>query len=276
MNDKVFKLTVQNIMKDNQYDRIVRKRKKGKIDDKSTWKVSVNQEKIFKQKSERQNKRYNVLLLVDCSGSMWKDRTVVASESAIKLMQAFENAGVNIEIVGFNLFIHKIKAFEENKVKPKFISDMIYKLSHSMDTIINWKESIAYHETHENYENFKGKENWKKNFSSGWNCDGEAIRFARTRFKDMDGENICVVLSDGIPVEPELYSNANPGVMLNEYNLREEVSEAIKQGITFVSIGVQHKGVEQYYPPENTVVIDELKDLYPAMISKLKKLIKRG
>ena len=56
MKERVFKLALQSIMKDNVYDRVIRKRKKGRLDDKNLYKVAVNQENIFKQKQERKNK----------------------------------------------------------------------------------------------------------------------------------------------------------------------------------------------------------------------------
>jgi hypothetical protein len=83
LTDAVFRQQLKNIMIDNAFDRRVRGRKRGKLDMKSLYKVPAKRENIFTLKEARKNKRYNVLLLVDESGSMGGIKAKTAADCAV-------------------------------------------------------------------------------------------------------------------------------------------------------------------------------------------------
>lgn len=275
MKDTAFKMSIRNIMKDNLFDRMIRKRKKGKLDDKSLWKAPLGQTNVYKQKLSKKNKTYNVMLLVDVSGSMQGSNMNMAIEATKKLTAAFTQAEINLEIVAFNAMLHKVKSFQEKHPKPSEIKRILNKALRGK-IIVEKREIKGFTDKPLTYFSFHEKNATGITDAGGWNNDGEAIHFARKRFGSMKGNNIVIVLSDGQPAPAPFKSLSNSSLECSDYRLIEEVQEAIKEGIIFISIGINSDDVENYYPETATAVIYDLKDLYPAMINKLKKLIKRG
>jgi cobalamin biosynthesis protein CobT len=50
----------------------------------------------------------------------------------------------------------------------------------------------------------------------------------------------------------------------------------VRAGITFIGVGIETDYVTKFYPKENTVVVYDLDELYPGVIEKLNRLMKRG
>jgi len=139
--DPVFKQQLMSVMTDNKYDRHLKGRKKGNIDHKSLWRVSTGATNVFTQKQSRKNKRYNIVLLIDESGSMHAAvssrlatyyqlrehmpsdkasdkaellRSHQAARTAVFLAKHLDNINIELAIVGFNRFIMIHKNFDEH------------------------------------------------------------------------------------------------------------------------------------------------------------------
>ena len=149
-------------MTDNRYDRVLRKRTRGSLDMKSLWRVSTGANNVFMQRQARKNKNYNIVLLVDRSGSMntvaqryrtsmealavreyylnnpvdmsqalqrfgYKSSMGLASELAAFLTLHFQEIGVQLAIYGFSSAPVLVKDFEQ-RLTPK---EVYGKLNHS-------------------------------------------------------------------------------------------------------------------------------------------------
>lgn len=162
LKDPAFRARLSSIMLDNKYDRKLRGRTRGKLDMGRLPKVPMMNRNIFVQKQSRRGKNYNVIILVDQSGSMDGAKSDEAAETAMFLLNAFDGININTSIIGFHDEIHIYKDWGSKKQY-----DTIYK-----DLLGNY----------------------------GGNEDYDAMHFALEQFKRApEGENILLMLSDGYP-----------------------------------------------------------------------------
>jgi Mg-chelatase subunit ChlD len=167
INDSVFRQRLASIMLDNKYDRKLRGRTRGRLDTTNLHKVGVDSPSIFSQKASRKNKEYNVVLLVDCSGSMQHhNRYIKAGEVASFLSSNFSGLNINLAVVSFNHFVSVVKGFDE-VVDP---------------------QKIAQHISDATNGN-----------GNGCNHDLPAMQFAYDLFKGRKGQNLMLMMSDGEP-----------------------------------------------------------------------------
>jgi cobalamin biosynthesis protein CobT len=281
MSEAAFKSKIVSILSDNRYDRFVSGRRSGKVDTKKLFRINYS-DRVFKKQEARKNKDYAVSLLIDCSGSMrnndssGKTRIQLAAECAEKLYHALENAGANIEVRGFNTFPgYAFKRFGEKKLLPKIVEKRV------LNEVFKPVKFNYDNETHlltpEWDPAFDENKRWEG--ATQGNCDGEAVAFARERLLKEKGEKILFVLSDGRPsfdMGMDYFSYHNPKKKYEDYSLKSEVEQCIKQGIKVYGIGIQTDRVTEYYPAENVDVVRNLDQLYPVVVNRLQKLIKRG
>lgn len=279
-------------MTDNKFDRHVTGKRSGKLDTKRLHKISTSS-RLFKKKEERKGKHYNVTLLVDCSGSMQGSQIGMAVESTMKLGKHLEKMKVPFEIIGFNTFPYIVKDYNDKFDVKKIaeVEDKLFSITNGRYKVHlfsadrhNWYSSTGIAVPQEDEQAIKAaRKKYGNEFeiasTAGWNCDGEAISVARQRIRSRKGQKIMVVFSDGQPAVGginQLHTYNTPDKRFGDFDLTLEVQKAIKDNVTFIGIGIQDRSVERYYPKENVAVIDELHELYPALILKLQKLIKRG
>lgn len=118
--DPVFLARLGNVMNDNQFDRRLRGRTRGKLDMTRLYKAETGSMSVFTQKSMRKNKRYNVALVLDQSGSMGtgtdpSSRLTIVAQSAQFLAQHLDKIpGVELMIVGFSSAKVVHKRFDEH------------------------------------------------------------------------------------------------------------------------------------------------------------------
>lgn len=105
--DHAFRARLSSIMTDNKYDRRLKGRTRGSIDLTRLHKVPTGSTSVFTRKEARKGKNYNVVLVLDQSGSM-DDQIEVASSAIIEMAKAFDGL-VDLAILGFhdNVFVHK-------------------------------------------------------------------------------------------------------------------------------------------------------------------------
>lgn len=110
MNKHTFNRAVQNIMRDNMYDRTVES-SRGKINDKRLYRAHTGSNRVFKQKRANKGKRYNVNFILDVSGSMgrWGSLGNRKIETAIETLKAinsgFAGNGVEARVILFGSFV---------------------------------------------------------------------------------------------------------------------------------------------------------------------------
>lgn len=293
MNEATFNQKLSSIMKDNMYDRFVSNRKTGRLDTRHLAKISYS-DHIFKKKEERSNKNYAVSLMVDCSGSMQvSNKYKYASICAATLANSFRQIPtINFEIYGFNSWGVEIKGFNKPMPSLRYIRDKVISLIGINTGTIPEEEYLRdtygfiYKDTiYPNYQNVIPKDQVKKMIDNcdcmkipgaGENYDGLMINEMRHRMNKMIGKHVCIFLSDGQPTPDGFKVWDRPGKTNYDFDLGKEVKLAIEDGITLISIGVLDDSVLNVYPAQNVNVIYNLEELYPVIIDKFAKLIKRG
>lgn len=250
--DQTFVAKLRNVMKDNAYDRRVKGRKRGKLDMRALYKVPAKAENVFTLKQARKNKDYNVVLLVDQSGSMtagighengkYISRAHVAAQSAIFLARSLQKLDIRYSIMGFDERIRTYKDFDEIQSKEK-LSKTEYQMV--VDT-------------------------------SGGNCDYSALTEAYSRLnKQTKGKNILIYICDGDPACTGMYSNGGGICSCGGKNSREQIKHLVKSNERTVStfgVGIHHN--LKYVPHART--INNIRELKPQIIDVLKHNVKRG
>jgi uncharacterized protein YegL len=169
MEDSVFRARLANIMTDNMYDRKVRRRTRGRVDMTSLWKAEAGATNLFTQKQARKNKEYNIVLLIDESGSMRGDNIKAAASTATFLAKTFTGLNLNLAIIGFNAFVAVHKDFDEKLPNLPLLESAIIDIA------------------------------GRGSMGSGHNNDYEALSYAYRLFGGRKGQNFLIMLSDGDP-----------------------------------------------------------------------------
>lgn len=161
--DPVFKARLMSVMTDNRYDRKLKGRKRGSLDMHRLYKGQVGATNIFTQKKERKGKEYNIMLLVDESGSMVGQALDEAANLVEYLAQNVENPHLNIKlgVMGFQSFYVHHKRLDEKVESYQKLKMQIYKSS------------------------------------GGGTNDYPALKAAYKELKGRKGTNIVIMVSDG-------------------------------------------------------------------------------
>lgn len=235
--DPVFQARLSNIMNDNQFDRRLRGRTRGKLDMTRLYKAQTGSKSVFTQKMSRRNKKYNIVLVVDQSGSMFNiggggpdniqvispaSRIAIAGDVAQFLAQHLDRIpGVELMIVGFSDTSKVHKAFDKSVDLDKIRSK-----------VLGYGGS--------------GTNDW-----SGLNAAYNALK------KQGEGQNIVLFLTDGD-------SNDEAGTKrLIKHN--DHLATTIAVGIEMVPKQTKKR-----------IVVENVATLKPAVIGLLEKEIKRG
>lgn len=255
MKDNAFKARLSSVMLDNKYDRMLKGRTRGKLDMSRLYKVPTQARTVFKQKQSRRGKQYNVLLLVDESGSMLGSKAENAAECAVFLAKNFEGININVAIIGFNHYI---------TVRKEFTGPADYDRIYEAIETCNWRNG------------------------AGDNNDYDALLRAYKMFDTApDGQNVLLMLSDGRPApsyQPEFIDIRGHREDANKYRHKlsrgqteekkhlHHLVNAYKERVTSVGIGIRSGG---WQIPEH-FVIDDVHELKTKIIQVLNKKIKRG
>ncbi len=212
----------------------------GKLHRKSMWKVACKHpsDRIFRQKSSVISlKGTEVMLLVDCSGSMAGDKYQAACASMIHLSKVLTEINVTHSVMGFTTenydknVMYPFKKFEEKVNKDKFI----------------YRSACALYE--------RGLLD---------NADGDCLMWAASVMRSRKASRkIIIVLSDGEP-----YARDAEGNM--EYHFTENVVKDIEKtgDIEMYGIGILSRAVKSIYT--NYEVLNHVNDLEPCLLNVLK------
>lgn len=302
MNEPTFRKKLDSVLLDNKYDRYVTRQKQGKLDMKSLSKVSYS-DKLFKQRIERKGKHYNIVMLLDCSGSMnYGSGSTSKLDQLVKMMERFvpilqSHGSINLEIVGFNATCKTFKSFSDKKVETKKLSSDIYEFTSSSgigEVYLcrdgGWGRTVGVVRTEQKKELQDLQAKMKSegmlmhtddHRGCSWNADGVAVRYAKDLLHSKKGEKIIMILSDGRPEFAELNDAYVSSIekysklKYKEFPLEQEVAKCIREGITLMSIGILDDSVRRYYPNQNTSVIHRLDDMYPEIIRLFNRNLKR-
>ncbi len=225
-----------SIMRDNMYDREVSGFRSGKLNHKVLYKVMLDNPRVFKRKFERKNKKYNVVVMVDVSGSMademaYVDKRVIrrcdiAFDMVEVLVRGFNQNGINYSIQTFNSV-------------PRVTKD-IYQRMEFTKLMSNVRDDLD---------------------PGGGNDEVRALRQIDKTFKKVrDGKNIALFITDG-----------ESGRSRDE--IRKEVSSIEKKAKVF-AYGMATDSVKSYF--KNPSVCNTKEEFMGAVIGDLSRYIRRG
>lgn len=239
ITDKVFQARLRNVMKDNAYDRRVRGRKRGKLDMKSLYKVPAKVENVFTLKEARKNKHYNVVLMVDQSGSMfngdnWDYNSMMgghgkgslidtAADCATFLAKSLDKADIDYAVIGYDSSYRWHKTIEQTAT-----DDKLNKLKYDIT-----------------------------NTGGGGTALVDPLKAVFNKLKRTpEYQNIVICISDG---EPE------------DVDMVRHVVNGNRHVADFIDVGIHYRPVMH-----NGITVNNLEELKPLVIAELKKRIKRG
>lgn len=243
-----FKTKLRSIFKDNKIGRTVANKTCGKLDMKRLYKVMTS-DKLFCKKEDISKKQYNVLLLVDASGSMEGAKLYTALQCMGALIRDMQDV-VSLEVAIFNHRYKVLKTFDE-------------KIPNSLLKIKVLEPTVAH-----------------KNSYGGSNHDHIAVKKAAESLSKRVGQKILIVLSDGHPACDG--GSQECDATCGDYNsmdsamwkaLKRSVKEVENSGITVLSVGMLTDVVKHFY--SHHIVIHDINNLYDAISTYMERYVKR-
>ncbi len=308
MNKAVFETKLFRIMKQNQDNEKRRRTKSGLIDSSRLAKYKTSNRVFKKRNQEKLGKNYFISILMDASGSMstsymGKSRFELCKEAVIKLCDSLDKIeGMHFEVVGFNALQIKYKDYNES-YNSEHIQEMYsthYQHNRNGTGEIKFgfyldKKGDCNSATLDYIEKMRTKNECERYRSSqyasaGENFDPIAVFNSFERIKERNGRKILVVFSDGIPtLDYDFRSFIEEGKTLtgskilrdlyisNKFESRNILKKIVKKNkpkdIDILGIGIQSTAVEKFYP--NSIVVNDLNELYSKTIKALSKLFKK-
>jgi hypothetical protein len=264
LTDQVFQARLRNVMKDNAFDRRVRGRKRGKLDMKSLYKVPAKVENVFTLKEARKNKHYNVILLVDQSGSMFSLPRRGSQEYHLERQRIINN--YNAGRIPSHLAQQQIEQLGQGHRLIDIAADCAAFLAKSLDRVDVKYAVIGYDSGsrwHKKLDQSATDDKLKKikydivHTAGGGTTLTPPLKKAYAELrKTPEYQNIVICISDGSPWDDDTARHFVKG--------NERIAD-------FIDIGIAHKPIMA-----NGIQIEDIEELKPLLIRELKHRIKRG
>ena len=250
LRDPAFLARLQSVMLDNKYARRVRGRTRGKLDMTRLYKVPTWSRSVFMQKQERKGKNYNIVFVIDQSGSMSGRQAEIAAESVLFLAKQFEHLNLNLGVIGYGSGVKVHKELNDKKIDYDHLySDLTNGMGGTND----------YPALRRGYHMFRGAPEGKNILIQM--SDGGPGYYYDVPFMDVDNKQ------EHIKQLPDLGSSIN-------YNEPHHLHHLVNSHPDVVSVGIGI-GAGGWQIPEHSVIHD-IKDLKPTILGILRKNIKRG
>ena len=227
--------------------RVVRNRAKGRLDDKSLFKVPFNPSRVFRSRSKKVDVNASVCLLVDLSGSM---STVVKAGVCRRDLALLASAALSETLDSMSIPVCCLG----------FTTDSTSRAYHCKIK----SASKTYRESRENF--FKASK-----IQGLENLDGKSLNWAAKElasFTDDDSNPVLIVLSDGYPA---CMGHAKADL---HKHLKTVVTRLVKANVSLLSVGIASKAVKAFYP--DYTVVEDLKELPKAMYDLIEKTFQRS
>jgi hypothetical protein len=118
----IFKNKFQTIFKDNQFARDIDGQKTGRVNTRKLYKFGVQDTRLFKKSTVKNDKSYSVAFLTDVSGSMGYDRLRSVFSSLMAFTGLLQSIGVRFAVGFFGNDYSIGKEFADHKVDYKKLS----------------------------------------------------------------------------------------------------------------------------------------------------------
>jgi hypothetical protein len=240
--------------------------KAGKLDERSLFRVALDDQRLYKADRRAIVHRSNVTLLVDCSASMthparpeaypgepaiFRTKLFIAAQAAAAVSLVLDLLKIQNECLAFTTLRAPVSSqlgFE--RVRP---------IRHLTIKPFNRRA----HACRNNFISLALFEHCSENI------DGEAILWASRRLltKPKGGDSpVLIVFSDGEPAsQPE-----GPEILAR--HLRESIKQAEKAGIAVFGVGIASNAVKAFY--KNAVVVSDVTNLVADFYELLRKVLR--
>jgi len=238
---------IKNILKDNVLKRKTGGQKSGDLQFKRIYKINTT-DRIFEKKSLISDKKYNIVLCIDCSGSMRHhgDKITPAAQASKMFIRTFQRF-TNLHVQTFNARVVVKKPFSKKIMTENDLSEMEY---------------FIYKEVSNEYANS--------------NFDGYCIQKALHYLKGLDGHNIIIIISDGYPSGDKYQYPTDMGPRPKDFengHLIQMINHANLLKIPIIGIGVLTDSVKKFYKIYD--IINKPEEIYKSMIKTLTQVVKR-
>lgn len=240
--------------------------RKGKLSPGNLYRLTADDDRIFKKKIEHKTRDIAVSLVVDCSGSMSGSKIQTAMLSAWVMADVLTRLGVICEVMGFTTGdVSSTRARELYK-------DM--QAANAAGRHWNRVEPLRLPMFKSFKENFGIEQ--KKRMASfphvqgvmACNVDGESVQYAyeslnrAARSGGKKRGRMMIVFSDGQPAGGGCY-----GSTLNNH-LKAVVKRIEADGVNIVGVGIQSNTVQQFY--RKNVSINNIEELPGIVLNQLR------
>lgn len=252
MNNYLYTKELKDILVDNKLTRYVGRQREGRLDTKRLYRAAFTN-RVFKKKEALGGKEYNILLMVDCSGSMTNMklgyRYNIVKNTLPKFLDEFYSMA-NVYIQGFNSVGHEFLRPGE-KLDTKALTTALYEQC-KQENAVKSSGGTAYG----NHDGYLIAEAYKKTL------------------RNLKGQKVVIVITDGRPHCDEGPNCGKPGCGTNEKQgqyLRETISGLKKEGVEVIGLGMGTNSVKEFYPRYE--VINNTEELFKATIKNLRAIV---
>lgn len=240
-----------------------------KINGAALCRVPANDFRVFKQKQENRTKFVDVMLVIDCSGSMTASsggcsRVQLAYECAMVLADCLDSLDINNQVMTFTTRRDDIPRGVVEKINRSFDGDAPFSRYTPIEMVRI--KPFGTKLLGQNREMFK-QSLLTCNLSE--NVDGESIIYAAKELLSQNGHRkLMIVLSDGQPA-----CGGSKSSHLN-WHLKNAAKDIQKSGIELYGVGVQSDAVKMFYDDHS--IVRTLEDLPLTVIQELERFIFKG
>lgn len=242
-----FMKKLKSILKDNSLQRHATNKREGDLDTKHLYKAFTTG-RVFTDKDIISKKSYNIVLCVDCSGSMGGKSANIAALCMKHFTEQFQQI-VNLSVITFNQQVLVVKTPHKklDEKEREILGDKIIS---------------------EPGGNF-----------GGGNHDHSALLKAEELMKPLKGEKIIVIISDcepscGCENEGCYHVGRRTSGKYKSYNeeLRETAKMIEHRGTHILSLSIENK-YEHHY--KHGAILEKVADMYPSLIKLITQVIRR-
>lgn len=240
--------------------------RKGKLSAGNLYRLTTDDDRIFKKKIEHKTRDIAVSLVVDCSGSMSGSKIETAMLSAWVLADVLTRLGVKCEVMGFTTGDVASKRSQELYDEMRTENgrgrewDRTEPLRLPMFKAFNEKFGIEQKKRMSSYARVQS--------SMCCNVDGESVQYAYESLNRIANRGnkklgrMMIVFSDGQPA-----GGGVPGGKLNAH-LKRVVKQIEADGVNIVGVGIMTNCVQQFY--RKHVSLNNIEELPTLVLNQLR------
>lgn len=240
----------------------------GKLDSKRLISGIQGNPSIYKVRKDRLEYDTSVLLLVDLSGSMGRNKIKTACESVVAFSECLEGTNIKFSVYGFdNSYHHQDKDLEFSKLYSDAVDSGVTFHRTEPQNIFEFKSF------NEPLRAAKGSISAIADCAFGNNADRDAVLWCFHKLKQQPSKRkVLMVLSDGQPCHDSLNLRSHRDNTVTA--LKQMVERDKEFGVECVGIGILDATVKQIY--KKSVSIQKVEDLSGTIFNKLSEVLLDG